>query len=253
MSSTQGYPRISIVTVVFNGAATIEDTIKSVFSQHYPEIDYVIVDGGSTDGTVEIIKRYEAKISAWVSAPDNGIYDAMNKALDMVSGDFVLFLGCDDLLWDANVLSTAASRMVDRQLVYYGNVVMKKTGIIYDGYFNKSKMARKNICHQAIFYPVHLYRNNRYTLKYSLLSDYEYNLRLFDKFTYLDMIVSLFDDSGASSQKADVVFIKDFHRLVVKHLGVMAYAAMAAYSLARRTRRALDIVKEGNYWKREAK
>jgi glycosyltransferase involved in cell wall biosynthesis len=236
MTSTLEYPRISIVTVVFNGAATIEDTIKSVISQRYSELEYVIIDGGSTDGTVEIIKRYEAEISAWVSTPDHGIYDAMNKALDMVSGDFVLFLGCDDLLWGPDVLSMAASKMADRQHIYYGNVIMKKKGNTYDGYFNKSKMTRKNICHQAIFYPRCLYRTNRYSLKYCLLSDYEYNLRLFDRFFYLDMVISIFDDSGLSNQRNDIEFMKDFRRLVVRHLGLLTYTSMVMYSITRRIR-----------------
>ena len=130
MIKTQLPPLISIVTVVFNGVSTIEDTINSVLSQQYSNFEYIIVDGGSTDGTIEIIKRYESKITAWVSTPDDGIYDAMNKALGLISGDFVLFLGCDDLLLGDDVLSTAANKIHDRNFVYYGNVVMKKSGAI---------------------------------------------------------------------------------------------------------------------------
>ena len=234
MTIARECPRISVVTVVFNGAATIEATIKSVLSQEYPELEFVIIDGGSTDGTVEIIKRYETGISAWVSAPDKGIYDAMNKALDLITGDFVLFLGCDDLLWGTEILAMAARKMVDPGSVYYGDVIMKRTGEVYDGYFDRSKIAIKNICHQSIFYPRCLYSRNKYSLKYSLLADYEYNLRLFNRFEYLGVTISIFDDSGASSQRADYEFIKDFRGLVVRHLGLAALGHLAAHSLKRR-------------------
>lgn len=233
----QGGPRISVVTVVFNGYATIEDTIKSVLAQQYNNFEYIIMDGGSTDGTVETIKHYESRISAWVSEPDCGIYDAMNKALDRAKGEYIIFLGCDDVLFGADVLSTAARKMTDRTLVYYGNVIMKKNGNVYDGCFDQFKITRKNICHQAIFYPRCLYRSNRYSLDYPLLSDYEYNLRLFKRFTYLDLIISIFDDSGLSSQRVDIAFKKDFHILIVKHLGLGAYLGMILYSISRRIKK----------------
>lgn len=86
-------PLISIITVSFNCVKTIEETILSVINQSYTSIEYIIIDGKSTDGTIEIIKKYADRISFWVSEEDNGIYDAMNKGLKQASGDFVLFLG----------------------------------------------------------------------------------------------------------------------------------------------------------------
>ncbi|MBK8225698.1 MAG: glycosyltransferase [Flavobacteriales bacterium] len=89
-------PLVSIVTVVFNGAATLERTIQSVLAQSYPNIEYIIVDGGSTDGTLEIIRRYEDRLSYWESARDKGIYDGMNKGVALCTGEWVGLINADD-------------------------------------------------------------------------------------------------------------------------------------------------------------
>lgn len=103
-------PLISIVTVVFNGAATLERTVKSVAEQDYPNIEYVVVDGGSTDGTVALLERLDARIDIWISEPDKGIYDAMNKALSLCGGEWILFVNADDLLASPGILSELARR-----------------------------------------------------------------------------------------------------------------------------------------------
>jgi len=89
-------PKVSIITVVYNGEEFLEETILSVLNQSYENIEYVIIDGGSTDGTVDIIKKYEDKIDYWVSEPDKGIYNAMNKGLQVVNGDYIAILNADD-------------------------------------------------------------------------------------------------------------------------------------------------------------
>ena len=81
--------KISIVTVCYNAVSVIENTILSVINQTYPDIEYIIIDGGSTDGTVEIIEKYSDRLAYWVSEPDNGIYDAMNKGIKVVTGDYI--------------------------------------------------------------------------------------------------------------------------------------------------------------------
>ena len=98
-------PLISILTVVFNGVRTLEETILSVINQTYDNVEFIIIDGGSTDGTLDIIRKYEYAIDYWVSEPDQGIYDAFNKAVSCASGDWLCFLGADDFLWDYAVLA----------------------------------------------------------------------------------------------------------------------------------------------------
>lgn len=105
--------KISIVTVVYNNAATIAHAIESVISQDYKDIEYIIIDGKSTDGTVDVINNYREHISVFVSEPDKGIYDAMNKGIKMASGDIVGILNADDFFYSNNVVSKIASAFSD--------------------------------------------------------------------------------------------------------------------------------------------
>lgn len=105
--------KVSIITVVLNNAEYIEACIQSVINQDYENIEYIVIDGGSTDGTIEIIKKYEDKINVWISEPDDGIYDAMNKGIKLASGDIIGFLNADDVYFADNVLKNVASAMHD--------------------------------------------------------------------------------------------------------------------------------------------
>ncbi|MBE9463050.1 glycosyltransferase family 2 protein [Dyadobacter subterraneus] len=103
--------KVSIITVVYNGAATIRHCIESVLSQNFDSIEYIIVDGNSTDGTKEIIASYGSKISKFISEPDKGIYDAMNKGVKLATGDVVGILNADDFYADANIISDVVKAM----------------------------------------------------------------------------------------------------------------------------------------------
>src|SRR5690606_2467889 len=94
------HPKLSVITIVYNNVKDIERTILSIITQTYDNIEYIIIDGGSTDGTLDIIKKYQHKVSQWVSEPDKGIYNAMNKGLKMSSGDYILFMNSGDEVYD---------------------------------------------------------------------------------------------------------------------------------------------------------
>lgn len=122
-------PRISIITVSYNSVATIEETILSVVEQDYPTIEYIIIDGGSTDGTLDIIKKYESHLSYWQSSPDQNMYDAINKGLGKVSGQLWMSLNSDDYLASSQVVSIVATyykRYGSTYGAYYGNIIKKK-------------------------------------------------------------------------------------------------------------------------------
>ncbi|NDY42302.1 glycosyltransferase [Dissulfurirhabdus thermomarina] len=201
-------PLISIITVVYNGGRTIEKTIKSVLDQSYKNIEYIIVDGKSTDNTLEIIKKYENRIDYWISEKDEGIYDAMNKGVKKASGDWILFLGADDILLDC--LGQFAEIMDNPKNLYYGNVEFSSSGKTYGGKFNLIKLITKNIPHQAIFYPSFAFKEFSFETRYKVLADYALNLRLYAKkdikFVYVPVCVSIFNDSGMSSRIVDEAF-----------------------------------------------
>ncbi len=116
--------KISIITVCHNPGRLMKDTIDSVLSQYYPNIEYIIIDGGSTDGTVEMIKSYEGSISKFISEPDNGLYDALNKGIALATGDVVGFVHADDLYADSSVLSYIAKIFETSNAdAVYGNIV----------------------------------------------------------------------------------------------------------------------------------
>jgi glycosyltransferase involved in cell wall biosynthesis len=116
-------PKISIVTVVYNGSVLIERTIKSVVSQTYHNIEYIIIDGASKDDTIDIIKKYESKIAVIKSEKDHGIYDAMNKGLTIASGDYILFLNAGDELFSIDTISKIIA-IADNADVFYGNTIV---------------------------------------------------------------------------------------------------------------------------------
>lgn len=217
-------PLISIITAVYNGNQTIEETINSVINQNYPNTEYIIIDGGSIDGTIETIKKYDKLIDYWVSEPDRGIYDALNKGIDLARGEWLYFIGADDRLINADVLthffsSPSTSRML------YGNVIWGNTGKLYDGKFSKIKLFYKNICHQAIFYHKDLFRRlGKFELKYPFLADWVFNMRAFAakdvKPAFINEVVAVYSADGMSIRNIDHVFVKDHARLVRQIFGI---------------------------------
>lgn len=111
--SKAGNPLITVITVVFNGETTLERVIQSVLCQTYDNIEFVIVEGASTDGTLEIIKKHENEIDYWISEPDGGIYDAINKAIDLASGDYYVVVGCDDELFADGLKQVVETRLAE--------------------------------------------------------------------------------------------------------------------------------------------
>ncbi len=118
------HPIISIITVVYNGVDLLEGTIKSVIAQDTTHVEYIIVDGASTDGTLAIIEKYEAHIDRWISEPDKGLYDAMNKALQLATGDFVWFMNCGDHIYTPDTVTKILAAYTPDTDILYGEVMM---------------------------------------------------------------------------------------------------------------------------------
>lgn len=125
---------VSIITIAFNSAQTIRDTITSVLSQSYSNIEYIIIDGASNDATVQIVREYEPLFNGrlkWVSEPDEGLYDAMNKGVKMATGDVIGILNSDDLLYDSNVLRDIALAFDENTDALFGNLYFVKSDDVH--------------------------------------------------------------------------------------------------------------------------
>lgn len=231
-------PLISIVTVSYNAVSTIEQTIQSVINQTYSNIEYIIIDGGSTDGTVDVIKKYQDKVTFWVSEPDKGIYDAMNKGLSKAYGDWAIFMGSDDIFYNSNVLTLVVDRLLYKDGIYYGNTILKNSGKIYPLYIkNTYQLCLKNFSHQAIFYPVSVYKKYSYQTEYKLWADYVYNLKLYSynrsRFYYLNLVISVFNDNGRGSINKDFLFVSNRLNLIEELFGKkMRYIMNFRYKLS---------------------
>jgi glycosyltransferase involved in cell wall biosynthesis len=219
-------PLITVITVVRNAEERIEKAILSVLEQSYDNVEYIVVDGASTDATLEIIKKYEKAIDYWVSEEDDGVYDAMNKGVRVASGDYVLFLGSDDVLFD--VFHEIADLLAEKTVSYYGSVTLSNNKKVYDGRFNAFKLFLKNIPHQAILYSRLMFYEYAFDVKYIAVADYALNLKLYSDerygFAYIPFNIAVFDnENGLSSTIVDKVFSSDKPAIIKKHYSSLYY------------------------------
>jgi glycosyltransferase involved in cell wall biosynthesis len=211
--------KITVGVVVYNGIEHIKSALDSIVKQTYKNIELVVVDGGSEDGTQDVLNEYAQHISVLVCEPDKGIYDAMNKVCSLATGDWLIFLGCDDVLLDS--FSSIATLLRLHDTVYYGDVIERSSGKVYGGKFSKYRLMRHNICHQAMFYPKSVYKKYSYSLDYPWLADHAYNLRLVGDdvpFVYSRVVVSIYNDEGRSAS-GDADFARDQLQLIGASLG----------------------------------
>ena len=191
-------PLISIVTVSYNAATTIEQTILSVINQDFEDFEYIIVDGGSTDGTVDIIKKYQDKITLWVSEPDRGIYDAMNKGIRLAKGEFIYFINAGDVLLElptGDLLSSSSSLIVFPVKLSSGAVFIPKV--------NYSLKIRNTLPHQGCFY-----KNSTelcYDTNFKVFSDFCLNQRMYKQGKTIEVfnkpIIAYHDMGGISHDR----------------------------------------------------
>lgn len=188
----QNYPLISIITVVLNKKDTIEETIKSVLSQSYKNIEYVIIDGGSTDGTLKIIEKYKEKISEFISEKDKGVYDAMNKGIKLASGDIVGLLNADDFYASNGVIEKIVRVFEEKNVeCVWGDLVYVdakntdkvirywKSSEYQEGKFKKGWMPP----HPAFFVRKQVYEKyGNFNLDFPIAADYEIMLRFLEGF-----------------------------------------------------------------------
>ena len=228
--------KVSIITVVYNAVATIEQTILSVVKQDYSNIEYIIVDGGSTDGTLDIVKKYEKKIALWLSEPDHGIYDAMNKGLTHATGNYIYYLGADDCLLGPTSISQVVSFLQDNPEVdvLCASVMMVDSVYriekVYSSNFSEADvLSGYNTPHQGMFVRREILQKHRFDTSYHIAADYKNFLKF-----YLDqnialkksaMIVAYYANDGVSGNGSDAQQMEDVRALQENGVNVTAYYA----------------------------
>ena len=215
-------PLITVITVVYNGAKHLEETIKSVLNQTYPNVEYIIIDGGSTDGTLDIIKKYEDKIDYWVSEPDEGIYDAMNKGVVLANGDYIYFIGSDDKLFQENVLYSIINKVnfkTIKNLLVCPIKVSHKKNISYPKLSGRIPIVH----HQGVIFNKKALKNiGLYNLNYKFFSDFDLILRYLKKcgFKYIKEVLCIFNSEGISlSNKFFLSRLKEYIVIYLKYGG----------------------------------
>lgn len=197
--------KISVVTICYNAADLIEDTIRSVISQSYQNMEYIVIDGASQDGTVDIIKKYHDRITYWKSEPDKGIYDAMNKGVAVSAGDYVIFMNAGDKFTDEYVMERVVP-LLDGSTIVSGHWRRcYKDGTVKDDKpMSLQKISTEMpICHQATFVSLPYHKMHPFDMSYKYSADYDFFYKAWKnnvKFKMIDVVVADFVvDQGASN------------------------------------------------------
>lgn len=222
-------PIISIITITYNAGETLERTIKSIINQSYANIEYIIIDGKSTDNTVEIIKSYADNVNYWISEPDRGLYHAMNKGIAAATGDYLWFINAGDEIYDTDILKSVFSSKPYAD-IYYGNTVMTDMDgeIIGDRRlappqkltwrsFKKGML----VSHQSIIVKRSI--AEYYNLKYRFSADFEWCIQALqkaDNVTNTELTLSKFLDGGIT-KKNIVPSLKERFDIMRRYYGLL--------------------------------
>jgi glycosyltransferase involved in cell wall biosynthesis len=196
-------PTFSVITVCYNEAANIKSTLDSVISQTSHDYEWIVIDGGSTDGTKEILQQYASHFAWWCSEPDKGIYNAMNKGVAHATGHYVIFMNGGDCFHDERVLEEVAMSGITADVIE-GKTVAKGSGVAIQGYESDivQKLLTDGICHQSTFAHRELLQKYPFDENYKIAADWKFWLQciLRDKcsYQYLDRTISAIDTNGVT-------------------------------------------------------
>jgi glycosyltransferase involved in cell wall biosynthesis len=207
-------PLFSLVVPTLNVESAIRSCLASIAGQTFADSQVVLVDGGSTDKTLEVVATFRPALGPRLLlqvGSDDGVYDAMNRGVGLATGDWVLFLGADDVLHGEDTLEKIAASIRDGSHadLVYGDVVMLSNGTRYGGEFDLDRLLfEKNLCHQSVLYRRELFANlGPYNLRYRIWADWDFNIRCFENpalvTRHLDVVVADYNDAGGLSQQED--------------------------------------------------
>lgn len=204
MKQNLKYPKVTIITTVFNDKIKIEDTIQSVIEQNYPNLEYIIIDAASTDGTLGVINKYTEKLTKVISESDKNVYDGMNKGINHATGEWINFMNCGDSFHDKDVISRIFSKeQLDKIDVIYGDCVANygSAGSRRINVNNKLPFWQRYICHQSVFARTSFLKEKPFNIRLGPSADYEFLVRLYynnNNFKYINFPVSIRSGYGYS-------------------------------------------------------
>jgi glycosyltransferase involved in cell wall biosynthesis len=211
---------VSVVSVVLNSRELLGKSISSIISQKYTDFEYIVIDGGSTDGTVDVIKKNTQYIHYWLSEPDNGIFDAMNKGIEKARGDWICFLNAGDTFYDQRTLQEIFKDKYDADLIYgdciydYGNFkVYSEAGSV------NSLWKGMVFSHQSVFVRAGLMKSNKFDLNFITGADYDFIYSLYKRggrFLYITVPFVVNDAFGISNRKL-MQSIKEHYKIFIKY------------------------------------
>lgn len=206
---------ISIITVAYNNKPGLEATINSVINQSYKNFEFIVIDGGSQDGTKELLESYSSQIDYWISEPDKGIYNAMNKGIEKATGKYLIFMNSGDRFSNFEILSKIAPAFGDEDIIY-GNAYYeledrKKYEYRIPSRITIGSLLKEPICHQSAFFKKDLFlKYGMYDEGNKIASDWTFMMDLFVRHNisqkYINEFISIFEKTGISSTNTDLSF-----------------------------------------------
>ena len=194
---------VSVIIVSLNSKNNFLRTLKSTISQKFNNYEIIVVDGNSIDGTKEEIKKYKNKIDKKIVAKDRGIYDAMNKGVNIASGNWIIFMNSGDIFYNSTILQEIKKLNLNNYDIVYGNTIIKKQNLIYKKYANqfKNKTALMAFCHQSCIVKSHLFKKKKFNISYKFASDFDFFKFHFSKnkkFFFINKFISKVAAGGYS-------------------------------------------------------
>lgn len=214
---------VSIITVTYNVSKKIIQTLESVKEIYNTDIEYIIIDGGSTDDTLSIINEYKDIVDVLISKPDKGIYDAMNKGIDIATGDWIININCGD------IIEYIPFEVLNENLDCYAicGRTIDENGNVFITQYNKMMEYNNHLPHQGMFYRRKTMRH--YNIKYKIFGDYDLNLGLYKenkKVLIINDIIAIHNLDGVSMNKK---YIRELYQVVRSNLGYWAMIRLFLY------------------------
>lgn len=238
-TEAQKQPKVSIITVVYNAASLVPGFLENIAVFRSADVELIILDGNSTDGTLALLQQHSDKIDYWRSEPDNGIYDAMNKATQYAKGQWLYFMGADDKLLRG--FTKAVDMLQQAETIYYGKVII--WGEVVGRPVKKYDFTKMVICHQSIFYPASVFTKYEYFTDYKVSADHYLNMLCFNDKRYhwhfIDQLMAVYDTRGYSAVTKDHAFEADYHNILKNQFGWWIYIRyrFKKYKQARKKRK----------------